>query len=400
MYASIAYLSHQAGKVVQIKGWVYSTRSSGQIGFLLLRDGTGICQCVIRKQHSAKNFEVFQHLKQESLVQVEGLVQERGGDFEIHIQKLQAFGESQPWPLGKKDHGIDFLLNHRHLWLRSKRPWAILKIRHTVTQAIHQFLDDRGFTHLSAPILTPNACEGAGSLFSVNFFQDEKIYLSQSGQLYMEAGAASLGKVYCVNPVFRAEKSSTRRHLLEFWMAEPEMAFCDLNSCMNLAEELVIHLVSTVLKKHIKELEILKRDCQGLKKIASPFPRLSYETARQILRKKKAQPAEPENSGLTGEEESLLSEDFEQPVFIHRYPLNTKAFYMKTDPKSPHLSLSFDLLGTEGYGELIGGSEREDNLKILEEKLARHQIEKKNSPVVFRSQTIRVFSPQWLWPGH
>ena len=371
-------LSHHEEKSVQLKGWVYNLRSSGKIGFLLLRDGSGICQCVLNiSVSSSKSFEVFKQLQQESVVEVQGLVKKWKNNFELHVQELKQISKSEPYPLGKKEHGIDFLLQHRHLWLRSKRPWAILMIRHEITKAIHTFFNQNNFLQIEAPILTPNACEGSSTLFPVQFFNEDQVYLSQSGQFYMEAAAAAFGKVYCFNPVFRAEKSSTRRHLLEFWMIEPEMAFYDLEQCMQLAEDIIIFIISQVLNNRQKELEILKRDREPLKKIQAPFPRLHYKEAAKILIEKKS-PNFQMGQDFGGEDETVISSYFEKPVFVHHYPSDTKAFYMKTDQINTNFSLSFDLLGTEGYGELIGGSQREDDLTVLENKMKQYQVKKEN----------------------
>lgn len=375
---SIINLSHKKDQRVLLKGWVYNLRSSGKTGFLLLRDGSDICQCVLNTTFSSpQSFEVFKRLQQENVVEVWGIVKQWKNNFEIQVQQLKQISKSEPYPLGKKEHGIDFLLQHRHLWLRSKRPWAILKIRHEIIKAIHTFFNQKNFLQIEAPVLTPNACEGSSTLFPVHFFDEDQIYLSQSGQFYMEAAAAAFGKVYCFNPVFRAEKSSTRRHLLEFWMVEPEMAFYDLEQSMQLAEELVIFIVSQILKNTSKELEILNRNIQPLEKIKQPFPRLHYKEAGKILIEKKSTNFQM-GQDFGGEDETLLSSYFEKPIFVHHFPLETKAFYMKTDQKNPDFSLSFDLLGTEGYGELIGGSQREDNLKILEDKMKQHKVEKES----------------------
>lgn len=374
----IADLDQYNETTVQLKGWVYNLRSSGKIGFLLLRDGSGICQCILNNSFSSlESVRVFKELSQESVVEIEGLVKQWKDGFEVQIQKLKQINRSAPYPLSKKEHGIDFLLQHRHLWLRSKRPWAILRVRHEIIHAIHTFFCQKNFLQIEAPVLTPNACEGSSTLFPVHFFKENQIYLSQSGQFYMEAAAAAFGKVYCFNPVFRAEKSSTRRHLLEFWMVEPEMAFYNLEQCMNLAEEMITFLVSKVLKNRKKELEMLERDIEPLKKIKPPFPRLHYKKAAEILLQKKSINFKM-GEDFGGEDETLLSSQFEQPVFVHHHPSATKAFYMKTDQKEPDFSLSFDLLSAEGYGELIGGSQREDNLKTLEEKIKQHKVEKEN----------------------
>ena len=376
----ISDLSQKQGQEVQLQGWVYNLRSSGKICFLLLRDGSGICQCVLNTSSSSdESFEIFKKLSQESVVEVSGTVKPWKDDFEIQVKNLKQISSSKSYPLSKKEHGIDFLLQNQHLWLRSKRPAAILGVRHEVIQSIHTFFNQNNFLQIDAPVLTPNACEGSSTLFSVPFFnKDEEIYLSQSGQFYMEAAAAAFGKVYCFNPVFRAEKSSTRRHLLEFWMVEPEMAFYNLQQTMQVAEDLILFIVSQILKNRQKELKILDRNQAILEKILTGnFPRLHYIEATQILNKKN--PASFKmGSDLGGENETLISKSFDKPVFVHHYPLSTKAFYMKTDQKQPEFSLSFDLLGPEGYGEIIGGSEREDDLEILEQKIKSHQIEKES----------------------
>ena len=371
-------LNQYEGQTVLLKGWVYNLRSSGKIGFLLLRDGSGICQCILNTSFSSpESFQIFKNLNQESVVEVQGVVKKWKNDFEIQVQQLTQMSNSEAYPLGKKEHGIDFLLQHQHLWLRSKRPWAILTIRNEITKAIHAFFDKNNFLQIEAPVLTPNACEGSSTLFPIHFFDEKEVYLSQSGQFYMEAAAAAFGKVYCFNPVFRAEKSSTRRHLLEFWMIEPEMAFYNLEQCMNLAEDMIVFIIHQVLSNRQKELEILNRNIQNLEKIQKPFPRLSYTEAAHILAEKKQEGFQiGQNFG--GEDETLIGSHFEKPVFIHHYPAKMKAFYMKSDQKNPEFSLSFDLLGPEGYGELIGGSQREDDKNTLEEKMKQHKIEKEN----------------------
>lgn len=371
----VCELSRHEGAFVSLKGWVYNQRSSGKIGFLLLRDGTGICQCVLLAgQENA--FHTFKNLKREQRVEVEGQVKARKGDFEVHIQELQAQKCEEEYPIGKKEHGVDFLLRHRHLWLRSQKPWAVLRVRHIVTHSIHRFFAEHGFIQTEAPVLSPTPCEGSSSLFSVKFFkEDQEVYLSQSGQLYMEAAAAAFGKVYCFNPVFRAEKSSTRRHLLEFWMAEPEIAFCHLSTCMEWAERLLVFIVREVLKCCKKELSLLQVCIKNLEGITSPFPRLHYREACELL-KKRGSLTFKEGEDLGGEAETVLSSEFKKPLFIHRYPLKSKAFYMKTDPEDTSSSLSFDLLAPQGYGEIIGGSEREDHLDLLEQKIQHHRISK------------------------
>ena len=379
----ISELSHYEGKTVCLKGWVYNLRSSGGICFLLLRDGSGICQCVLNTTTTSKeHFEIFKTLQQENTVEVHGIVKAWKQSFEIQVQKLKNLNSEEtttsPYPIGKKEHGIDFLLKNRHLWLRSKNTHAVLSIRHEVTRAIHRFFYEKKFLEIAAPILTPNACEGSSTLFSIPFFEEEDpMYLSQSGQFYMEAAAAAFGKVYCFNPVFRAEKSSTRRHLLEFWMVEPEVAFYNLNQCMELAEDLIVFIVKQVLQNRAQELQILNRDIKPLEKIEKPFPRLHYKEAIKILHQNPSFSGKS-NKELGGEDETFLSTQFDKPVFIHHYPIETKAFYMKQDETQPEYSLSFDLLGIEGAGELIGGSERENNLNKLEQRMKEHKVEKDN----------------------
>ena len=378
----ISELSHYKDKIVCLRGWVYNLRSSGGICFLLLRDGSGICQCVLNTiTTNIECFETFKTLQQENTVEVYGIVKSWKQSFEIQVQKLKSLNSEEtstlPYPIGKKEHGIDFLLKNRHLWLRSKNTHAALSIRHEVTHAIHRFFHEKKFLEITAPILTPNACEGSSTLFSIPFFEEDPIYLSQSGQFYMEAAAAAFGKVYCFNPVFRAEKSSTRRHLLEFWMVEPEVAFYNLNQCMELAEDMIVFIVKQVLQKRAQALQILNRDIKPLEKIEKPFPRLHYKEAIKILQQR------PDFSGksnkeLSGEDETFLSSQFDKPVFIHHYPIETKAFYMKQDETQPEYSLSFDLLGIEGAGELIGGSERENNLNKLKQRMKEHKVEKDN----------------------
>lgn len=379
----VADLSRHKEKTVHLKGWVYNLRSSGGICFLLLRDGSGICQCILNSSYTAKEYlEIFKTLQQENTIEVQGIVKAWKQGFEVQVHKLKNLNSGEdsasPYPIGKKEHGIDFLLKHRHLWLRSKNTHAALSIRHEITRAIHRFFYEKKFLEVAAPILTPNACEGSSTLFSIPFFEEkEPLYLSQSGQFYMEAAAAAFGKVYCFNPVFRAEKSSTRRHLLEFWMVEPEMAFYNLNQCMELAEDLIIFIVKQVLQNRTQELQILNRNIKLLEKIEKPFPQLHYKEAIKILQKKPDSSIKPDQE-LGGEDETFLSSQFDKPVFIHHYPIETKAFYMKQDETEQKYSLSFDLLGIEGAGELIGGSERETDLNRLEQRMKEHNVGKEN----------------------
>ena len=363
--------------MVTLQGWVYLLRSSGKISFLVLRDGKGYCQCVFSEAFSdSKALTLFSELTLESSIEIQGKVKKWKDNFEIETQSVTLLAKSQPYPLGKKSHGVDFLMNHRHLWLRSKKQRAIMNVRNTLSQKIHQFFQKESFTLIDPPLLTPNSCEGTSSLFCVDFFDQDQVYLSQSGQLYLEAAAAAYGQVYCFSPSFRAEKSSTRRHLLEFWMAEPEMAFCTYEEAMDLAENFLEFILQETLKERKEDLKVLERDLKPLENIKAPFPRIAYEEACDIL--KKSQNDFQPGKDLGGGDETIISSHFKKPVFIHHYPKNIKAFYMKTSPTSPHLSLSFDLLATEGYGEIIGGGQREDSLEELESKIKDHDLNKKD----------------------
>ena len=363
------------GQTVELRGWVYNTRGSKKVRFLILRDGTGLCQCVfLQGECEPQAFSNFHQLEQESCVQITGVVKKEPrspGGYELSAKNFKVLSSSGNYPITPKEHGIDFLMNHRHLWLRSKKQHAILRIRSELLMAIRSFFDDRGFVCTDAPIFTPNACEGTSTLFSTEYF-DQKAYLSQSGQLYMEATAAALGKVYCLGPTFRAEKSKTRRHLLEFWMVEPEVAFNDLYDNMDLAEEFVVSIVQRVLNKCERELSALGRDLSEMKKITPPFPRLHYREAAEIVAREN--PDFEKGSDFGGNDETILSSRFDKPVFIHHFPSNVKAFYMKEDPEEKTYSLSCDLLATGGYGEIIGGGQREDNLEVLEKKIETHHL--------------------------
>ena len=374
MKSFIGNLKNHEGKEVKLQGWTHTFRSSGKISFLVLRDGTGFCQCVFSENHSEKeSFELFAELNLEASVEITGKVKKWKDTFELEGKTLKIISKSlSSYPLGKKSHGVDFLSSNRHLWLRSKRQKAIMNIRNTLIQNIHKFFQKEHFLQIDAPIFTPNSCEGTSALFEVNFFDEEKVFLSQSGQLYMEAAAAAYGKVYSFGPTFRAEKSSTRRHLLEFWMIEPEMAFHNYEEAMEVAENFLENVIQNTLDSHRKELKILERDLERLKKIKTPFPRLTYEDATSLL--KKHNPSFESGKDLGGEDETFISSQFEKPVFIHRYPKNIKAFYMKKDPSDPESSLSFDLLATEGYGEIVGGGQREDSLEKLLQEIKIHKL--------------------------
>jgi asparaginyl-tRNA synthetase len=379
----ISDLKDAVGKKVELKGWAYNTRSSGKVKFLELRDGTGLVSCVYYKgtdagQCSEEAWTAFDNVTQETSVKVTGIVKQHPkhpGVFEIGAEALEVIHRAEEYPITHKEHGTDFLMENRHLWLRSKRQTAILHVRHEIVKAIRDFFDGRGFTLTDAPIFTPSACEGTSTLFETQYF-DEKAFLSQSGQLYMEATAAALGKVYCFGPTFRAEKSKTRRHLIEFWMVEPEVAFNDIYDNMELAEQFVEYIVQRVLKNRPDELKALDRDTSKLVGIKGPFPRVHYDEAAQMI--KKENPAFVIGDDFGGTDETIISSKFEKPVFVHHYPAAVKAFYMKEDPTQPGKSMSCDLLATEGYGEIIGGGQREDSLEILKTKIAEHKLQEKD----------------------
>ena len=371
----INQLKRFEGQEVLLKGWVYQFRSSGKISFLALRDGSGDCQCVFTEGVADSNaLEAFSELSLETVVEVRGRVKKWKDSFELQGRDLKILFSAAPWPLGKKSHGVDFLMSRRHLWLRSKKQRAIMRVRNELIQNIHRFFQKEGFLHIDAPVLAAHACEGTSSLFSVNFFDQDPAFLSQSGQMYMEAAAAAYGKVYCFGPTFRAEKSSTRRHLLEFWMIEPEIAFCNLEEMMEVTEQFVEYVVQNTIQKREMELKVLERNLDFLKETLAPFPRLSYEEACKILQKNNKDFKLGGDFG--GGEETLISSQYKKPVFIHHYPKNIKAFYMKEDENNPSLSLSFDLLAADGYGELIGGGQREDSLEKLERGICEHSLKK------------------------
>jgi len=435
---TIKELSNHQDQEVTIRGWIYGRRSGGKIIFLLVRDGTGICQCVVEAK-AGQLFETAEKLGQESSVIITGKVRkdERApGGYEILINNLNIIGESRDYPITRKSHGIDFLFGHRHLWLRSRRPTAILRVRHTVINTTREFFNKRGFILVDTPILTHGAGEDQQSLFRTDFF-GKPMFLAQTGQLYLESACMALGKVYCFGPTFRAEKSKTRRHLAEFWMVEPEVAFATLDEIMELAEELVFEIVQAVLSKNMEELTLLERNIEPLRNISRPFPRITYSEAVELLRspatlQKLTQKMEQDKqelqslidkltslqiqfkttqkeatrdriamqieelrekisdieehltnqpqhiasaqnfvwgNDLGGSDETIISESFSAPVFITKYPVQAKAFYMKTDPADPRVVLNMDMLAPEGYGEIIGGSQREDDLNMLIQRM-------------------------------
>jgi asparaginyl-tRNA synthetase len=376
---TIARAADFAGQTVTLRGWLYNLRKSGKILFPIFRDGTGLMQGVVVKASVPEEvFECVKDLTQESSVIVTGSVRAEprapgGHELDVTgVEVLQRIPESAPYPITPKEHGIEFLMDHRHLWLRSSRQHAILRVRHEVIRAVRDYFDDHGFTLVDTPILTPAACEGTTTLFEVPYFDDEKAYLTQSGQLYNEATAAAFGKVYTFGPTFRAERSKTRRHLTEFWMVEPEMAFATIDDVMNLAEDFVTFVIQRVLERRAAELKTLGRDTAKLECVKAPFPRISYDEAVERLKKKGSEIQWGGDFG--GADETLLSEDFDRPVMVHRYPTAIKAFYMQPDPARPEVALGVDVLAPEGYGEVIGGGQRIHDLALLEQRLAEHQL--------------------------
>ena len=373
---SIAELAGHVGEEVTIRGWVYNWRKKGKLRFIILRDGFGYLQCIVfRPEVDDEVWETAVELTQESSVEVIGTVvaDERApGGFELKVCGLETIQRAPEFPIGKKDHGPDFLLNHRHLWLRSKRQHAIMRVRSQVEFAIRDFFQARAFTLIDSPILTPAACEGTSSLFETEYFGDTA-YLSQSGQLYLEPAAAALGKVYCFGPTFRAEKSKTRRHLTEFWMVEPEVAWLRFDGLLDLCEEFLAEVVSRVLETCSEDLERLEREVSKLEPTTQrPYPRLDYADAVAKLEVLGSDIEFGEDLG--GDDETMLTELYDRPLLVTRYPAQIKAFYMQPDPSDPSRALAVDVLAPEGYGEIIGGSERADSLEHLENKIAEHGL--------------------------
>lgn len=364
------------GQEISIKGWLYNKRSSGKIKFIILRDGSGYLQCVYFKGNVTEDtFNTADRIGQESAIEVTGKVraeQRAPGGYELDATDLRVISETHDFPITPKEHGIEFLMDNRHLWLRSSRQVAILKIRHRISKAIRDYFDGHGFTLVDTPILTPAACEGTSTLFETDYFDLGKAYLTQSGQLYAEANAMALGKVYNFGPVFRAEKSKTRRHLTEFWMVEPEVAFADLNDDMDLAEDFLEYVVQSVLSDNIEDLKILERDITLLKNVKKPLPRISYDEAVEILKKNGVE--FEWGNDLGGTDETIISNQFDRPVMVHRYPSAVKAFYMKRDPQNEKLALAVDVLAPEGYGEIIGGSQREEDFDTLLARIEEHNL--------------------------
>ncbi len=364
------------GRTVTVRGWLHNRRSSGKIHFLTVRDGTGFIQCVMSKQAVGDEaFKRADHLAQETALVVHGTAradQRAPGGVEIDVTGLEIVSEAQNYPITPKEHGVDYLMDRRHLWIRAPRQQAILRIRHEVINGVRDFFNARGFILADTPIFTPAACEGTTTLFPVQYFEEETAFLTQSGQLYNEANAMALGRVYCFGPTFRAEKSKTRRHLTEFWMVEPEVAYATLDDVMDLAEGLVVSVVQRVLERRRPELKTLERDTSKLEQVQAPFPRVSYDEAAAIL-KEKGLPFEW-GGDFGAPDETALSEQFDRPICVHRYPSAVKAFYMKPDPQRPDVALCVDVLAPEGYGEIIGGGQRVDDYDLLLQRIKEHNL--------------------------
>jgi asparaginyl-tRNA synthetase len=375
----IADARAHVGERVTLQGWLYNLRKSGKIVFPVMRDGTGLMQCVAVKSNLPEPvFEALKNLTQESSLTITGTIRAEArahGGFELDVEDahiVQRVPEEHPYPITPKDHGVDFLMDHRHLWLRSRRQHAAIRVRHEVVKGIRDYFDSHGFTLVDTPIFTPAACEGTTTLFEVDYFEDEKVYLTQSGQLYNEADAMAFGKVYCFGPTFRAEKSKTRRHLTEFWMVEPEMAYADLEEVTRVAEDLVVSLVGRVLENRQEDLKVLERDTSKLQSVKAPFPRMSYDDAVKALAAKGSEIQWGGDFGNT--DETLLTDGCDRPIIVDRYPTAIKAFYFQPDEQRPEVALGVDVIAPEGYGEIIGGGQRIHDLALLEKRLAEHQL--------------------------
>jgi asparaginyl-tRNA synthetase len=376
---TIAEAGKHAGESVEIAGWLYNLRRSGKICFPQVRDGTGILQCVaVKSALPEETFEALKNLTQESSLIVRGKLRAEArapGGYELDVESaeiVQRVSESEPYPITPKEHGIDFLMDHRHLWLRSRRQHAALLVRAEVIRAIRDYFDTHGFVLVDTPIFTPAACEGTTTLFEVDYFDDEKVYLAQSGQLYNEATAAAFGKTYCFGPTFRAEKSKTRRHLTEFWMVEPEMTFADLEDVKRVGEELIVFVIGRVLENRGEELKALERDVSKLEAVKAPFHRMTYDEAVVKLQSKGSEIQWGGDLGNT--DETLLTEDLDRPVMVDRYPASVKAFYFQPAPDRPELAMGVDFIAPEGYGEVIGGGQRIHDLDLLLQRLKEHNL--------------------------
>ena len=376
MIAYIDQIAKCEGRQVTVRGWLHNRRSSGKIHFLSVRDGTGFIQAIVSKAAVGDDkFKQADHMAQETALIVHGTVRADSrapGGYELDVSDFDIVAPSVDYPITPKEHGVDYLLDRRHLWIRSEKQQAILRVRHEVISAVRDFFNEQGFILADTPIFTPAACEGTTTLFPVDYFEDQKVFLTQSGQLYAEANAMALGRVYNFGPVFRAEKSKTRRHLTEFWMVEPEMAYATLDDVIDLAEGLVVAVVSRVLDTRRRELKALERDTSALENVKPPFPRISYDEAVSILNEK-GQPFEW-GGDLGGTDETILSQHFDRPVAIHRYPAGVKPFYMEPDPQRPELALCVDMLAPEGVGEIIGGSQRLASYDVLLQRIREHGL--------------------------
>jgi asparaginyl-tRNA synthetase len=376
MHVHIEDIGKHEGEEVTIKGWLHNRRSSGKIHFLTLRDGSGFIQAVMSKAAVGEDrFKTADHLSQETSIIVTGTARadkRAPSGYEVDVKSFDVVGPSHDYPITPKEHGVDYLLDRRHLWIRSERQQAILRVRHEIINAVRDFFNSQGFILADTPIFTPAACEGTTTLFPAQYFDEQTAFLTQSGQLYNEANAMALGRVYCFGPTFRAEKSKTRRHLTEFWMVEPEMAYADLNDIMDLAEDLVVSVVGRVLDRRRRELTVLERDVSKLESVQKPFPRISYDEAVKTLQSK-GLPIEW-GGDFGGPDETTLSEQYDRPLMVHRYPAAIKAFYMKPDPDRADLALGVDVLAPEGYGEIIGGGERLADLDLLLERIKEHNL--------------------------
>ena len=376
MHVYIEDIGRHEGEEVTIKGWLHNRRSSGKIHFLIVRDGSGFIQAVMSKAAVGDEmFKAADHLSQESSIIVTGTARadkRAPSGYEIDLKQLEVVAAAHDFPITPKEHGVDYLLDRRHLWIRTERQQAILRIRHEIINSVRDFFNERGFILADTPIFTPAACEGTTTLFPAQYFEEQTAYLTQSGQLYNEANAMALGRVYCFGPTFRAEKSKTRRHLTEFWMVEPEMAYAGLDDVMNLAEDLIVSIVHRVLDRRARELKVLERDTAKLEAVQKPFPRISYDEAVAVLQGK-GLPIEW-GGDFGGPDETTLSEEFDRPVMVHRYPAAVKAFYMRPDPQRSEVALGVDVLAPEGYGEIIGGGERLADLDLLLQRIKEHGL--------------------------
>jgi asparaginyl-tRNA synthetase len=368
-------LPRHAGETVVVNGWLYNKRTSGKLQFPIVRDGSGYVQCVVfKKEVSEETWNAVEEVTQESTVRVTGTVRPEPrapGGVELGVESFEVTSLTRDYPISPKEHGTDFLMNHRHLWLRSSKQHAVLRVRNEIEKAIRDFFYDRDFVLIDSPILTANAAEGTSTLFETDYF-GEKAYLSQSGQLYLEPAAAAFGKVYCFGPTFRAEKSKTRRHLMEFWMVEPEVAFLEFDGLQQLAEEFIVYIVGRALERCQEELKTLERDLTKLENIRSPFPRITYREAIELLQSKGIEAKFGDDFG--GDEETIIANSFDRPVMISRYPAHIKAFYMQPDPQDPEVVLGLDMIAPEGYGEIIGGSQRIHDHDLLLRRIQEHNL--------------------------